>query len=86
VDTGVGGDMSDDLLPLSEWEGMLDGGARRALKRQRCTRGAGRLVVSVMQIDPTPFGVGYRTGFVLGERERRARQTCLTDECQHNRD
>jgi hypothetical protein len=64
---------------------MLTRDARRALKRQRRTSGTGCFVVSMMQIDPTTFGVGYRAAFVFCERERSARQASLANECQHNR-
>jgi hypothetical protein len=80
MDTGVDRDISDHLLSVCAWEIMLDSRAGSALKRQRRTGRAGRLIVSVMQIDPTPLGVGYRAGFVPGERERRTRQACLADE------
>jgi hypothetical protein len=86
MDAGVNGDLHGDLLACTAWQRMLDGRARRALKRQCRASGARRFVVSMMQIDPTPFGVGDRAAFVLRKRERRAGQACLPDERQHDCD
>ena len=43
---------------------------------------ASGFVMPVMQIDAVPLGVRYDTGFVARERERRARNSQLTDNGQ----
>jgi hypothetical protein len=86
MDAGVNGDLHGDLLACTAGQRMVDREARGALKRQCRTRCARRFVVSMMQIDPTPFGVGDRAALVLRKRERGAGQACLPDERQHNCD
>src|SRR6478672_8248630 len=58
MDTGVPGHRGSRLLWSATWNRPLDHDTRRSLQRQRGASGTRRLVVSMMQIDPTPFGVG----------------------------
>jgi hypothetical protein len=86
MNAALGSNVRCDVLGRAVRERTFERDTRRALKGQSGTRGAGRFVVSVMQIDPTPLSVGYRAGLIFRERERCARQASLADESQHNRD
>jgi hypothetical protein len=84
VDTRIGSDPRPYLLDSSTRNHALHYDARRALQRECCTGNARRFVVSMMEIDPTALGVGYRARFVFRKRQCSARHGRLAKERQDN--
>ena len=85
MDTGVRSQPRPHLLRRTTENRTLDEVARGSLQRQGGARDTRRLVVSVMQIRPTSFGVGDRARFVLRKRQRRAGQGRLAEQRQNDR-